>query len=127
MTFNREILGGGVIIQASPHLKYWGRIIPHPPAIDTHGGTFRVNHLPVPIYRCEPYTDSELCLLRVAISEDHEFSTPEIFVAILGYIATSWSVANTEYRERGYIATSKKSPESIDQLYRTEDLIQTHG
>ena len=24
MTFNREILGGGMIIQAIPHLRYWG-------------------------------------------------------------------------------------------------------
>ena len=32
MTFNLEILGGGMIIQAIPHLKYWGGgYIPHHP------------------------------------------------------------------------------------------------
>ena len=35
MTFNREILGG-MIIQAIPHLKYWGPFPPPPPRIDTH-------------------------------------------------------------------------------------------
>ena len=43
MTFNREILGGGMIIQAIPPPKIlgWGIYPPHPPppppGIDTHG------------------------------------------------------------------------------------------
>ena len=33
-----NIGGGGMIVQAIPHLKYFlGGICPHPPGIDTHG------------------------------------------------------------------------------------------
>ena len=63
MAFNLEILGGGVIIQAIPHLKYWGIYPPPPFPRDRH-----------------PWTKLYLQSVGVCVCSEAHQSAPPIFL-----------------------------------------------